>query len=235
MSGTDPVNISSYFEYFKDQHEKIVQVRERLHRKLLVVTFLSALAEGRYPHISLDREKFLTLIQEHSGWADSNRVSISQLYMSTLNRSSTSSNLSETFIASIEDRYERWIRRRNPSEVFDLNSDPEPESILSISSTTAEKKLVHDFCHLSLLYVYRCKLVHEFREPGYGFEFNESHNAPFYHSLTDLDDGSTEMELVYPTQWFVNLAEQILESLEAQFTLTKTDPYAAYRFGSPWR
>ncbi len=227
--------ISNYIEYFQAQHKKISQVSERLHRKLLVVTLLSALAEGRYPSFSGDKEKFVKLIEEHSSWPDAARVSVTQLHMGIIALGTNLNGLTPSFLGEVSHRHNSWVKHHNPSAIVGLENEPEPAEILSKSPTNEERKLVSKFTHSSLLYTYRCKLVHEFREPGHGFEFDESQAIPYYHAVTNTDHRNTTTELVYPTEWFVQLPLPILTSLQEYYIRSNTNPYDSYRFGSPWR
>jgi len=197
---------------------------------------LSALAEGRYPKVGRDRAKFVKLIETYSGWSDATSVSVPQLNMQIQNRGSAKvSGLSRNFVKGLSCRYADWVDRHYRDENPSLGIDPKPEDILPESPTQEEKDLVEGTKHSSLLYVYRCKLVHEFREPGYGFEFDRRAASPYYHSMTNFGDDNETMELVFPTQWFLELPVPILTGLEAHYIDTGTNPFDSYKFGSPWR
>lgn len=235
MSSKLQGDIVTYIDHFKSEHKKLLTLEERLHGKLLVVAMLSALAEGRYPKVHGDKAKFVKLIETYADWPDATSVSVPQLEMQIKElRGDMGSGLSENFVNGLSHRQAAWHDRRNRGEISRLSIDPKPDDILPESPTPEEIRLVEDMKHSSLLYRYRCKLVHEFREPGHGFEFDKRDETPFYHSMTDIDSDSETMELVYPTQWFLNLPLPILNSLEKYYINTGTNPYDSYSFGSPW-
>ncbi len=236
MSSKIQDDVATYISHFRSEHEKLLRLEERLHRKLLVVAMLSALAEGRYPSVRGDKAKFVKLIETYSDWPDATSVSVSQLEMQIKIRGgATVSGLSENFVEGLSRRHADWHDRRNRGDIPRLGIDPKPEDILPKSPTQEEKNLVEGTKHSSLLYRYRCKLVHEFREPGHGFEFDQRDASPYYHSMTELDGHSETIELVYPTQWFLDLPLPILTGLETHYIDTGTNPFDSYNFGSPWR
>jgi hypothetical protein len=214
-----PLEVERYINHFQSEHEKILHLKHQLHRKLLTVSMLSALAEGRYPNVSGDKAKFVKLIEEYSCWTHTKHVSISQLRM-MLHKNR---KISQSFRAAVSLDYQGRHRRRNPSVTLELDSDPRIEVLISLCGTDADRAVLNSAKHSSLLYTYRCKLVHEFREPGNGLEVFQGH-SPYYHAF----------ELVYPTKWFVGLVPPILTSLQDYYVTTQTNPYESYRFGSPW-
>jgi hypothetical protein len=234
------IDIGNYIGHFRYEHERIVGLDYPLHRKLLIVAMLSSLAEGRYPHTARDSAKFIKLIETYSAWTDATSVSVTQLQMIIDERGSHAAlGLSKEFVDSLWQRRALWhnreCQRLNQAEISHIGIDPKPEDILLERSTTTEKAIVESVKHSALLYRYRCKLVHEFRMPGHGFEFDQRGTEPYYIAMLDADrDGETE-ELVYPTQWFLNLPLPILTQLEIYYRQEQINPYDSYKFGSPWQ
>jgi|GEM_PF-1814095 len=224
-------DVAKYIAHFRAEHQKILHLKDPLHRKLLVVTMLSALAEGRYPNVSGDKSKFVRLIENDSDWTHATLVSISQLEM--MIKKHGASGFSQDFVQEVSHLYTGWRKRHSPWAIVGLVDDPKRENILLTPSNKEEAKLADAAKHSSLLYTYRCKLVHEFRNPGYGMEISEEH-TPYYHSMTDSAGQSRKMELVYPTTWFVGLALPILSRLKAHYVGAGINPYDSYDFGSPW-
>jgi len=235
MSSKPKDDIGRYIRHFRSEHEKLREVTDKLHRKLLVVTMLGALAEGRYPKSrnpkARDAEKFVWLIEKHSEWGHATSVSVSQMTMKIeelggVKACGISSDMTERL------RAEEWREPYEQSDINGLGKDPKAEDVLPALPNEHEKKLVKAFKHSSLLYRYRCTLVHEYREPGHGFEFDQDWREPFYHTWLD---GRETTELVYPTGWFLDLVPPILASLETYYTEAGINPYDSYEFGSPWR
>ena len=148
--------------------------------------------------------------------------------------SSKMDGLSRNFVKGLSRRFADCNNHHNQDNILRLSIDPKPKDILPKSPTQQEKKLVDGTKHSSLLYHYRCTLVHEFREPGHGFEFDQRDTSPYYHTMSSLADNSKTSELVYPTQWFLDLPVAILTALKTHYIDTGTNPYDSYTFGSPW-
>lgn len=214
-----PNDIAIYIGHFKRENSKLGQVAERLHRKMLAVTMLGALAEGRYPTVKGDGDKFTQLIEHHSGWAYSRSISASMLAKSIATRGTIVSGALTSALSNY------WQVGRLENITRGLTVDPTEADILPRNATDAERKLVRSFRHSSLLYTYRCKLVHEFRVPGHPHEFTDSDDEPIYR----------HDELVYPTNWLLELIPPILVSLETHYLQSATNPYDSYNFGSPWK
>ena len=160
---------AAYICHFRSEHKKLLRLKDPLHRKLLVVAVLSALAEGRYPSVDGDKTKFVKLIETYSKWRNATSVSVSQLEMQIKKRGgATASGLSKNFVDDISCRHADLHGPRSQGRIPGLDIDPTPEDLLPKSLTKEEKDLVEGTKHSSLLYRYRCKLVHEFREPGHG-------------------------------------------------------------------
>ena len=226
---------AAYICHFRSEHKKLLRLKDPLHRKLLVVAMLSALAEGRYPSVDRNKAKFVKLIETYSKWPDATSVSVAQLEMQIKKRGgATASGLSKNFVEDISCRHADLHGPHHQSPILGLDIDPTLKDLPLESLTEKEKGLIKDTKHSSLLYLYRCNLVHEFREPGHGFEFSERGTSPYYHSETNPDGQSYTIELVYPTQWFLDLTLTILTGLEAHYIDAGINPFDSYNFGSPW-
>lgn len=231
-------DIGQYIHHFQSEHDKLRKLPDKLHRKLLVVTMLGALAEGRYPKNrypkARDAEKFVNLVEEHSEWVHATSVSASQLEMRIKKLGGANAlGLSSDFIEKL--RAADWRKPHNQSEIVGLGEDPKAEDVLPTFPNKEERKLVDEVKHSSLLYRYRCTLVHEYREPGHGFEFDQSSSVPFYHTMMNMPDRHETTELVYPTNWFLELVPPILTRLKTYYIEERVNPYDSYEFGSPWR
>ncbi|MFN3624778.1 MAG: hypothetical protein ACK4TP_12030 [Hyphomicrobium sp.] len=235
MSAKLHSDIEQYIDHFRGEHSKLKEVKHRLHRKVQVVMMLDALARGRYPETQYrkfgSRDRFLNLIEQHSNWPHATSVSTSQLMMMIQERGGAAAcGVSDELDTWLDD----WSKRHKPSRVDGLGIDPSSTELLQQHPNERELKLVDEAKHSSLLYEYRCVLVHEYREPGHGFEFNETDMAPSYQDA-QREDGRKNVELVYPAGWFLSLVPPILDSLAAYYDREGYNPYDSYRFGSPWR
>jgi hypothetical protein len=138
-----------------------------------------------------------------------------------------------SFAQKVSQLHANWLKHYDPNQSLGLGNDLPASDVLLSQPTKAEEKQVNLMRHTSLLYGFRCKLVHEFREPGYGMEAF-SDELPHYHSMTDLDDSIQTIELVYPTEWFVRLPISVLKSLKTHYLNAETNPYESYDFDSLW-
>jgi hypothetical protein len=152
MASEHKNNVATYIGHFRAEHRKLLRLEDRLYRKLLVVTMLGALGEGRYPTVPGSKAKFIKLIETYSDWPDATSVSIPQLEMWIEKHGGDRSEagLSEDFVEGLSHRYAQWDDRRNRGEIPRLGIDPKPEDILPKSPTRAssEKRESGSF-HLS--------------------------------------------------------------------------------------
>lgn len=230
MASENADAIERYFDYFQTEYERILSVEVPLHRLILIVIFISALARGRYPSTEEreDKKRFVRVLEECSGWGDAKRVSISQLKYSLDHDKNTQA------ATGFKSHVDSSLSQTPPFSLPSVSEDPAYSALLSAGPNEAEKRLLDEAKHSSLLYYYRCRLVHEFRRPGYGMELSSDNTRPYYHSMSNEDD-VTSWELVYPVEWLTALPNTILRNLKAYYLAKDRDPYAGYDFGSHWR
>ncbi len=218
-------DVGTYIGHFRSEHAKLKTLEHDLHKRILVVTMLSALAEGRYPRERGSGAQFVRLIETCCAWSDSTTISVELLAMAE----SAAPCLSEGVMDEIAKRAEAWRAR----DIRGL--DPRAADIMPDAATSGDRKRVDQFKHSALLWVYRNKLVHEYRKPGYGMDSSTA-KAPFYRGMTHLDDGKREtVELAYPVKWLLGLVPPVLDALKRHYLDSGTNPYGSYEFGSPWR
>lgn len=229
-------DLNGYVGHFRDELQRIDGIQNRLHRKLVIVCLLSALSKGRFPDLKGDRARFVALIDQYADWPDARSVSVVQLgHILAKQKEDGTLKCGENFYAEVEARAVEWRRRKNAGEIVSLSMDPDEASLIGAAATEEDRKALGLGRHASLLYDYRCFLVHEMREPGEGFEFNSRDTKPYYHDQTDLDTDRETVQLVYPAGWFVALPGPIITNLEAYYRSNGVDPYESYEFGSAWR
>jgi len=229
----DSANI--YFRHFRAEHQKISAATDKLQQKILTVTLLDALARGRYKSVPSNKERFVNLVENYGGWPDADRVSPSQYFLSVANHKRvckvrgiphgiTTRMLSRALTAAVSSR--------SSGAITPVSKDPSHSTLMSLGPTKEEQRLLFNNKHSCLLYYYRTRLVHEYREPGYGIEFR-SDGEPFYHWHEPVGQKPRE-ELVYPRAWLRKLPEPILRNLEAYYRKARRAPHAQYDFGSHW-
>lgn len=221
MANFELEELELYLQYFRDQHREISCLPDPLHKKILSVTLISALAEARYLSLGKhkDAEKFEGLIKNEAQWTHADSVNVLHLQHRIIENGIA--NLDSTFVSDIQRLCETL--HGNPSRTIDLSEHPTASALLVKYSGEAESKLVKNSSHSRLLYLYRCKLVHEFREQGHAWEFPNDTEPIYRHG-----------ELVYPAAWLVNLIPTALSNLETHYRENQINPHDSYTFGSPW-
>ena len=232
--------ISVFVEYFKTKIERLkayeLDTEDRLLKKNILVSILDALSRATSNSADRNRERFTGLVAHFGDWPDHSRVSAPQLSCLLRHLRSPAFQAARQFIAET-------IQKNSHGGFVLLSGDPELEVLRNLWPVPVDQKLVgylslSSFSHLNLLYHHRNSLVHELREPGYGMEFHENHDEPFYHGMTTLDSDNSPsgqtLELVYPLKFFFQLAERVINNVESYLRKNRIDPYTAYRFGSSW-
>jgi hypothetical protein len=226
---TNSKQIETYCSYFENQLAKIQKLKDRLHKKTLLLVILDTLGRARYPNAKKQtKTRFCQLVKEHIRWQDGLRVS---LYRVLILSPPTNPSKLRDFAHTSVSKWKDW----GPLE---LTVDPLISDVEILATTDEERKLLSDSTHLSLLYAYRNHLIHEFREPGAGMELDQRETSPYYHPMTHLQtDGQDEREsweLVYPLGFFVALVESCLKNLNHYLLENDLDPYSCYNFGTVW-
>jgi hypothetical protein len=216
-------DVDTYIGHFRREHAKLMALTDDLHKRILAVTMLSALAEGCYARERNSGAQFARFLETFCEWTDAVCISLTSLEMAE----EATPRLTSGTLEAIAKRAQAW-RARTPRAL-----DPKLEDILP-DAEGADRERVEQFKHSALLWVYRNKLVHEYRKPGHGMD-SPTADAPFYHGRTCLDDGTQTVELAYPVSWLVGLVPQALDRLERHYLESGTNPYHSYEFGSPWR
>lgn len=240
MPQTLDSRIGIYADHFRKKVERLksynFDAEDRLLKKNILVSILDAISRATSNPGDGNRERFTGVIANFGEWPEHSRVSAP--HVSYLLRHLRS----PAFERARESITEIITKNSNGSLVL-LSSDPELDVLKKLWPVSVEQKLygqlsLSSFTHLSLLYHHRNSLVHELREPGYGMEFHENHDTPFYHGMTTSgpdDSPSVEtLELVYPINFFFSLAERVIKNVETYLRKNKINPYNAYPFGSSW-
>jgi len=218
-------DLNAYVGYFAGQLEAVAQLEDRLFRKILTVAMVDTWSRAVYPAADGHRNRFTDFVGNYSGWEDADRVNPWHL-QSLLHQ------LDDDADSPLRVATKEILAGRSEGEMVRLRRDPIYSDLVPLSIAD-EVSLLKQSTHLSLFYLYRCDLVHEFREPGHGMEFDSEACEPFYHSMMG-DDGDT-WELVYPLGFFAELAVNCLTNLRESFLSSGGSPHESYFFGSPWR
>jgi hypothetical protein len=224
--GANSAAIEMFVEYFANQLRRIGALESHHYRKTLFVAVMDTLSRAALPHVKdKNRERFLGFVDGCGDWSERGRVSLPQL-MGNLARVK---ELAEGRLGvEVRRRLGAWQNGR----IYHAADDPAKDELLEFAADDRERRLIEQHIHLSLLWVYRNMLVHEFREPGYDMGVLGG-DAPYY--MMQGEEGVSRWELAYPTTFFAALAERALANLEKHLQATDLDPYGFYEFGSTWK
>lgn len=217
-------DIDRYFEYFAAELLSIRRLgsRRRLHKKILLTALIAGLSSRRYP-LERDRKRFGDLVTAFADWPSGLRVGVPMVLVQPALKSK----------AALRRIRRAATFRASPGEVVSIETDPLPLEVLP-NATPTELAFLEQHMHRYLLCDYRSTLVHEFREAGHGFEFDQREVEGFYFSVKEMGRRGTRWELTYPLGLLVRLTRNILRNLKADHRARGVSPYEGHRFGSPW-
>jgi hypothetical protein len=233
--------IATYAEHFKAKVARLkgyeLHAEDRLLlKKNILVSVIDAVSRVTSNSADGNRERFTAVVAHFGDWPDHTRVSAPHL-------SYFLRNLRAPAFSGARQAIAEAIRANSHGGFVPLSADPELDSIRKLWPVPPDQKLVgqlslSSFTHLNLLYHHRNSLVHELREPGYGMEFHEDHEEPFYHGMTAVgaegEPGERTLELVYPLKFYFRLTDAVISNVASYLRSNRINPYSAYRFGSSW-
>ena len=204
------------------------------YQKLLFSALIDSYAGYAYPRKN-PRERFLAFIRQHGAWPDHDRVSLTHL--SELLRRSPEPEF-QKLRTDVRARIAKWHK----GSIIHLASDPTVSEIASLWPQDKDFKepllgiTMDRLTHASLLYAYRCSLVHELKSPGFSWHIMENHNEPLYVSgnANITSEWIERWSLVYPLPFFGKLATQCLTNFERYLKANKLDPYGLRTRGEFW-
>ena len=177
--------INRFCDYFVGEVGSVPANASNLQKKLLFCCLIDTLGRAAFPLESSQHTRFVNLVNTFSCWELRKHVSMQQVLLRLAERKLTNNRLCE----GLRQRISGW----QTGTVMSAATDPQLDEMMSLADSDQEKKVIRECLHTELLYHYRNRLVHEYRESGYGFELSDDGDEPFYHS-----DSSGVWQLVYP-------------------------------------
>lgn len=214
--------VDRFIAHFKGETESVRTVVSPFHRKVLYATALDALARAAYGSGG-NKDRLTRLVRELSGWEDSERVSLPQLQLKLRSAKLSKGKLYRQVSSSLK-LWGGGVR-------VGLQHSPDVGELSTIADA-AEMKFIESARYSELFYIYRNNLVHEFREPGYGWDVSGTAKRPFYMSYLG---GKPQWELTFPAGFFGDLVADSIDGLRIYLLAKKIDPYKHFNFGSMWR
>jgi hypothetical protein len=220
--------IESFCSYFHDRIIEIDGLNNPLYQKILIVILMDTLSRVWTRGLeNKNKLRYLKLIRECINWEHSDRISVP---MTIYRLENINLKINVQLRRKIDDLFNNFQNGR----ILRIDIDPFYSEIKYLAESREEKGLLKNSRHPELLYTYRNNLIHEFRKPGHGMEFSDDNESPYYHGMRDLDRGENTWELVYPTNFLINLSKVALNSVKTFLASKKLDPYSFFKFGSPW-
>lgn len=221
MSAPYRREVEQFIDHFKQEAVSLEKVASPLHRKILYATALDPLARAAYGP-SFNRHRFTRLVRELSGWAECERISLPQLQQ----RLRAARRYRYGLYRDVSTRLRDW----GSGSKIGLQHSPLAAEILPLAQGN-EAKLIFECQYSELFYTYRNALVHEFREPGYGWDVSGTSMRPFYMSYLGREG---QWELTFPVRFLQHLLNSTIEGVKAHLLSGKIDPYKRFEFGSMW-
>lgn len=221
-------NAMTFTGHFSGVLDRIEKLDSPLFQKILTIGVLDTFGRAAFPGIKGNHKRFVAFIETCSGWADRDVVSAQQLLLKLERLGVKTGGLYHL----AEERVGSWAD----------GSFVEPKDDLALSQamqacqSKQEEKYVEDATYKELFYEFRNHLVHEFREPGYGFDFAKhgvpmkGRDYPYYHGLVD-----EPRQLVFPDAFFKKLSRDALLGLRKYLIQQAIDPYDSIPSGSLWK
>lgn len=173
-----------------------------------------------------NRERFKMFVKDYTSYNHWDKISIPQIFYNRELIDNAKFKKLRFYAESIlahKDQYSGYSIQEDPLYAELIKDFPELKEDIESRS------------YLTLFYKYRCKLVHEMREPGYGFEEPQD-DTLFYLSVTGLDTNRLTFQLVYPVGFFFKTCDECIHNLECYFQEVNKSPYDAFesKFGDVW-
>jgi hypothetical protein len=212
--------IRRFIDHFEAQFQRIKGIESPLFQKLLIATALDPLSRAAFG--SSGGRNNLMLISEITKWQDHDRIGLPQLALVLIDHKLHKTPL----FKKVESLLSTWEK----GAIIPLGRLPRlPDFQLETLEDDTGARYIESAQLGNLFYTYRCNLVHEFREPGYGMEL-DGEVVPYFHLME-----GRQWELVYPLGFFHWLFHKTLVELEAFLKARGINPYTNFKFGSQWR
>jgi hypothetical protein len=213
--------VEQFIDHFEREANSVRKVVSPLHRRILCATALDPLARAAFGP-GFNRDRFTKLIRELSGWADCERISLPQLQQRLRAARRSRFKLYREVSRQLQD-WGSGLR-------IGLHRSPLAAELLPLAQGK-EAKLISDCEYSELFYSYRNSLVHEFREPGYGWDVSGKGLRPFYMSYLGREG---QWELTFPVAFLESLLIDTIAGVKSHLLHGKIDPYSRFQFGSMW-
>ncbi len=210
-------------DHYQQLFDDIANIPKKMsiHRQVCYISLLDGLAKYCYPTQG-NRERFCNFLKNIANWSDSDKVSLIQLKYYTIEKGLTCFDFLNVFIF--------------PEACEDIRVSIFDKLIDTSTMDKSQKKIIESFKHSSLLYKFRCGLVHELVQLSipYPLDLDE----PFYVACFDHEGqyGTTEhtWNLHYPEIFLKELCQAGITNTLSYFIAGNIDPYHNYKLITHW-
>jgi len=216
-------DIESFFSFVEEERQRIEVLEHDHHQQMLFLALLDTLSKCAFPEMGNGEggHRFVRLIDEYSGWAAKDRVSLPELKL-VLEREQGMADGS--LYADVTRRLSTWI----PPQITRPDADPFSWELQADSRD--EQESVRKCMYKELIYTLRNYCLHEFRTPGNAMPLSNDDSTPYYHWLS----GGDRWELYISVRVISNLVRGCCVRLRAALEEAGRSPYDSYDFGPGW-
>jgi hypothetical protein len=198
----------------------VPNVQNASFRKVLYLVMLDALARVRFPENKSIGSRFRDFIRQYGDWPDGERVSLPQAQI-VLSLHADIALEVRTFVATRLALFDEGTYQG-------LQLDPFPHEF------PVPLGPLENCQHVALLWEFRNALLHEFRHPGRGVDFETHRESPYYLGVWSADGSEATWELLIPDQFLNTLALRCLDNLVIWLRTNGRDPWNTFDEGRLW-
>lgn len=256
MSESNSEKIQRFIEVNQSMIETATSITDEnqkdqsIHTKVLLCCIFDSLAKSRFPNGMSNGERFKRTVAECSNWIDRDRVSLLHLIRAFEVAGTVPPEfevLHEWAKAEFSNKFP--LKKRLFGNEIRISTDPLLQVVQTNWPTDENGKFkclgsvqIKYLLHKHLLWLYRNRLVHEYRIPGLGAESPvRREDDPYYQELstgifqdTGISRIHSHWELVYPTGFFQQITKTALTNIAEFHKQNETSPFAAYSEGNYW-
>jgi len=213
---------SAYFKKLLSPNSHNPNTYRLIAGKTVCCSLLDALSIARFGG-DANRKKLKRFLKHYTSYKYWDRVSIPQILYNL-------EALENDHYPGLKCYAQKVLVNRNS---YSIQDDPLSKDLTSRFPKC--KKGIEAYSHLALFYKYRNKLVHEMRQPGYGYEF-EYDEQPRYRTQTEARGKRLTFQLTYPLMFFFSTCDECISNLEKYFLTENKSPFDAFehKFGDAW-
>ena len=215
-------SVEVFCSHFRRQFEEIATLPQELHQNILYCLLLDPLAHAAHSTGEGSRAKFVLLLRTLCHWPDADRVSLFQLTLALREGKRTRFRLYR--------EAKRQLASKLSRDKTPISDSPPFSELEPFVADKSERRVLEMCTYVNLFYTYRSNLVHEFREPGYGFDWGRGSTKPYYGK-----SAFGPKELVFPVAFVAATVSTAIANLEPHLLTLKQAPHNKFQFGSQWR